>query len=454
MKSEQEEQQSPKPINWKKNVALFLSGQGVTLFGSMVVSYAVMWHITLVTKSGVAMMFIVLSSAIPMFFISPFGGVWADRFNKKHLINIADGCIAFVTLIMASLFSFGLQYIALLLICLAMRGLGQGVQTPAVSSLIPEIVPEEQLVRVNGFNSTLQSVVMFGSPIAGGALIAFAPIQTALFVDVVTAIIGISILYFLVKTPPPRRESEVKTAFGDMKEGLIYVKGHAFVKSFLLLGLFFNLLVAPAAMLTPLQVVRNYGEEPWRLVAIELAFIIGMTLGGLIIGVWGGFKNKSVTMFIATVFSGFSVAGLGLFDNFYLYLSCMLAAGLLASAFSAPLMAILQSKVEPDFMGRVFSVMTMLSSIAMPAGMFVWGPLSDIVSIDLLLIISGVGIFALSGMFIFNKPLWEAGITEESQIPDDLDEEEQVPGDPNQEEQVLSSPNQDNKVPDNPNDVE
>jgi len=406
-----------KKVNWKKNVALFLSGQGVSLFGSMIVSYAVMWHITLTTKSGVAMMFIALSSAIPMFFISPFGGVWADRFNKKYLINIADGCIALVTLIMASLFSFGLQYMALLLVCLAMRGLGQGVQTPAVNSLIPEIVPEEHLVRINGFNSTLQSLVMFGSPIAGGVLIAYTPIQTALFVDVVTAIIGISILFFLVKTPPPSRETEVKTAFGDMLEGLKYVKTHAFVKSLLILSLIFNLLVAPAAMLTPLQVVRNFGEEPWRLVAIELAFFIGMSMGGLIIGIWGGFKNKTITMFSATAMSGASVVGLGIFANFYLYLGCMLMAGLLVSVFNAPLMAILQSKVEPDFMGRVFAVMAMIGSIAMPAGMFVWGPLSDIVNINLLLVISGIGIFIMGGMFIFNKPLRMAGKAEPKSEP-------------------------------------
>jgi DHA3 family macrolide efflux protein-like MFS transporter len=70
-------------INWKKNTVLFLSGQAVTLFVSSVVQYAILWHITLGTQSGTMMTVFSIALFIPMFFISPFGGVWADRFNKQ-----------------------------------------------------------------------------------------------------------------------------------------------------------------------------------------------------------------------------------------------------------------------------------------------------------------------------------------------------------------------------------
>ena len=67
-------------VNWKRNFALFISGQGLTLFGSMLVHYAVMWHITLRTQSGLMMTFIAVAGSLPMFFISPFAGVWAGCF--------------------------------------------------------------------------------------------------------------------------------------------------------------------------------------------------------------------------------------------------------------------------------------------------------------------------------------------------------------------------------------
>ena len=115
---------SVKPVNWKKNVALFMIGQGLTLFGSMLVHYAIMWHITLQTKSGVMMTLITMAGALSMFFISPFAGVWADRYNKKYVINIADSVIAAITLVMAVLFSLEFEFIGLLLVCLGARALG------------------------------------------------------------------------------------------------------------------------------------------------------------------------------------------------------------------------------------------------------------------------------------------------------------------------------------------
>ena len=259
--------------NWKWNIIIFLSSQAITLFGSMLVQYAVQWHITLTSQSGVAMMLFSISAAIPMFLISPFAGVWADRYNKKRLINIADAAIAVVTLVMAALFSLGFEYIALLLVCVAARGFGQGVQTPAVSSLLPEIVSEEHLMRINGINSSIQSAAMILSPIAGAALLALLPLGHILFIDVITAAIGISLLAFFVKTPKKEKPTEQKSAWSDMVEGLRYIRNHAFIKKLIIVSSLTSLFVAPAAILTPLQTVRDFGEEKWRLVAIELVFL-------------------------------------------------------------------------------------------------------------------------------------------------------------------------------------
>lgn len=150
--------------NWKKNIIMFMLGQSLSLFGSTLVYYAVFWSLTLETQSGTMMMLLTIVGTLPMFFISPFGGVWADRYNKKHLINISDACIALVTLIMSITFFIGYNNVTLLLVCLLARSLGQGVQMPAVNALIPEIVPAEKLTKINGINGSLQSIMMIASP--------------------------------------------------------------------------------------------------------------------------------------------------------------------------------------------------------------------------------------------------------------------------------------------------
>ena len=394
--------------NWKLNVAVFLSGQCITLFGSMLVHYAILWHITLTAQSGVAMMLLSVSMAVPMFLVSPFAGVWADRYSKRLLICVADAGIAAITLMMAVLFSLGFEYMALLMVCIAARGLGQGIQAPTVNSFLPEIVPAGSLLRINGINASMQSAIMFGSPIAGGVLIALLPVQTALYIDVITAVIGISLLLLFVKSPQKIKNEEHET-FREMIEGLKYIKSHAFIKKLLLISVLFNLLITPAALLTPLQVVRNFGADEWRLVVIELAFFGGMTVGGLLIGVWGGFKNKSNTMAFAIIMSGLFISGLGILKIFALYVMCFFLAGVSTPVFNAPAMTLIQIKIDPDVLGRVFSVLMMLSSITMPIGMLAWGPLADIVPIDWLLIISGAGILSISAFFILDRTLREAG---------------------------------------------
>ena len=417
-------------LNWKRNIALFLFGQGLTLFGSMLVHYAIMWHITLQTQSGVMMTLITVAGALPMFFISPFGGVWADRYNKKHVINIADSAIAAITLVMAVLFSFDYEFNWLLLVCLATRALGQGVQMPAVSALIPELVPEEHLTRVNGISGGLQSLIMFGSPMAGAALLAFAPIQTLMYIDVVTAAIGISILFFLVKVPVLAREKEIKPGakqyFVEIKEGLRYIAGDSFLKRFLVLGAVFSIMLAPASIMTPLQVARNYGDDIWtlfgnfalgaeqRLAAIEVAFFAGMSLGGLLIGAWGGFRNKCRSMMAGIILQGVFVVCLGTVGNFWIYSSCMLLTGIVIPMSNAPMMATLQSYTDPAYMGRVFSVLMMMSSLMMPLGMVFWGPLGDIIDIGWILVGTGIFIFLLGAVFIFDKTILKAGEPKET----------------------------------------
>jgi DHA3 family macrolide efflux protein-like MFS transporter len=399
-------------VNWKKNTALFIAGQALSLFGSMVVQYAILWHITLKTQSGTMMTLFTIVGFVPMFFISPFGGVWADRFNRKFLINIADGAIAFASLIVGVLLIMGYSHYGILLICAFVRSLGQGVQTPAVSAVIPQIVPKEQLTRINGIQSSIISLCNLAAPMVSGVLMTLAPLQIIFFVDVVTAAIGIGILFFLVKVPQlEKTEEEPKKPeyFRELREGMQYISKHGFILRMIVLSAVFTIFVSPAALLTPLQVTRNFGNDVWRLTAIEITFSIGMMAGGILIGAWGGFRNRVFTVAFACFLFGFGAIGLGLAQNFWLYIGIFAAAGITVPLQNTPLIALLQSRVEPAYMGRVFSVFGMVGSVMMPAGMLIFGPIADTISINTILIVTGIVMVLLSIPIVSSKVLREAG---------------------------------------------
>jgi DHA3 family macrolide efflux protein-like MFS transporter len=256
---------------------------------------------------------------------------------------------------------------------------------------------------------------MLAAPMASGALMTFAPLETLFLVDVFTAAIGISILLFLVKAPPAPAGNETSAGhtgidyFHDLKEGLRYIRRHGFVFRLIILSAFFFIAVSPTAFLTTLQVTRNFGADVWRLTAIEIVFLAGMIAGGLLIGAWGGFKNRVYTMALSCALCGIEAVGLGLAPLFSLYLVIMGIMGLTMPLYNTPVMTLLQTKVEGAYMGRVLSVFNMVSSIMMPAGMVFFGPLADLVSIDSILIVTGAIIVILSIPLIASKTLREAG---------------------------------------------
>jgi DHA3 family macrolide efflux protein-like MFS transporter len=399
--------------NWKRNAGFFIGGQLLSIFGSMLVQYAITWHVTLETQSGVWMTLFTCAGLLPMVLISPFAGVWADRYNRKHLVNLADASIAAATLILALVFLTSGENIWLMLIVVIIRGFGQGIQSPAVNALIPQIVPSEHLTRFNGIQSAVQSLTMFAAPMLAGALLTFLPIQYIFFIDVITAAIGISVVFFFVHvTPLERTEKEqgVSAYFGEFKEGLRCIGESAWLKILLGYTAFFCVCMTPAAMLTPLQVTRTFGEGVWRLTAIEILFSLGMVLGGVVISAWGGFKNKVHTMIMACFAFGMTTFLFGVVPNFWVYLLIMLLCGMTVPFFNTPSMTIMQTKIPPQIMGRVFSILMMINGLAMPLGMALFGPLSDIVRIEYLLIVTGALLFASGFVLCASEPLKAAGL--------------------------------------------
>lgn len=396
---------------WNKNIVLFLFSQTISLFGSMLVQYAITWHITIKTQSGIMMMLSIICGFVPAFFLSPFAGVWADRYNRKMLIVLSDSLIALSTLILAVVFLLGYDSIVLLFVTMAIRSLGTAVHTPTVGAFLPQLVSEDKLTKVNAVNGSIQSMIMLISPMLSGALLTVADIEAIFFIDVVTAAIAVFILLAFLNVPVHAKAAEKQKTgyFADMRTGLDYIKNHSYIKNFFVFSAFFFFFITPAAFLTALQVTRSFGNEVWRLTAIEVCFSLGMMSGGIVIASWGGFKNKIHTMAFSSIVMSVCTVVLGIVPIFWIYSVFMFIVGVALPMFNTPSAVLLQEKVEEAFLGRVFGAFGMISSSVMPAAMLLFGPLADIIKIEWLLIVTGIFLFVQSFFLLWNKVLVEAG---------------------------------------------
>ena len=165
--------------------------QTLSLFGSSVVQYAIFWYLVLRSNSGMVMTGAMVAAALPQAIVSVFGGVWADRWKRKLLVMFPDAVIAAVTICLSASMAVGWGDTGLILVVLVIRSAGGGIQTPAVQSFIPQIVPEAWLLRVNAINGTLQTAISIASPAIAAALVNLMPLWMIMLVDVSTAIVGI-----------------------------------------------------------------------------------------------------------------------------------------------------------------------------------------------------------------------------------------------------------------------
>lgn len=397
--------------NWKKNISLFLGSQTLSLFGSSLVQYAITWYITLTTQSGTMMTLSILCGFLPTFILAPIAGVWADRYNRKILIILSDSLVALSTLLLAILFLLGYDSIWLLFVVSAVRAIGTGIQTPAVGAILPQIVPEEKLTKVNGMNGSIQSIATLISPAISGALLSVTSIEMIFFVDVITAVIANTTLLIFLHVPTHMKALEKETTgyFNDLRQGFTYIRNHNFLKQFFMFYALFFILIAPAAFLTPLLITRSMGGEVWRLTMNEMVFAIGTMIGGVLISYWGGFKNKAYTMALAILIIAGSTIALGATSIFWLYLIFMGLIGGFMPFFNTPSTVLLQEKVEADFLGRIFGVLAMISSAMMPLGMLIFGPIAEMIKIEWILIGTGLLLFIQGIFLVNNKALLEAG---------------------------------------------
>jgi DHA3 family macrolide efflux protein-like MFS transporter len=274
---------------------------------------------------------------------------------------------------------------------MAVRSIGAGVQMPAISALVPQIVPSDKLLTVNGINSSVTSSLQLLAPVAAAAVYASMSLAAILFIDVATAVVGLSLLATVAVPTLARAASEDKPSyFADLKDGLNYIFSNQLVRWVMaIFALVFLLIVAPSN-LSPLMLVRTFGSDVWMLTVLELSFGIGMLIGGALVAIFAKKIDRIGLIIGSSIAFGILATGMGFTTNLIVFFALFFVVGVAVPAFSTSAMTLLQETVEPERQGRVFGFLGIVMAVAMPLGMAILGPLADVVSVEILLIVTGV----------------------------------------------------------------
>lgn len=386
-----------------RSYLFFWSGQLVSLLGSSVAQFVIIWWITLETGSALYLSIASFLGLVPMIILTPFAGVLVDRWNRKALIGIADFLQALVTVVLIFLFWLSSVSIWQVLVLLTVRGVFQAFHSPAVSAIVPLMVPKAKLSRINGLNYLFTGAVTLIGPVVAALLLTFWKIHQILWIDAITFIVAV-IPLLLITIPSVRKKQDKSSFKKDLGEGLAFIKNGRGFLPLLILATVLNFLLTPLSTLLPYYVkFDHFGEAPD--LAVVMAFFQGGILaGGLLMSVMKGFKKKMVAIMssIYIIFLGYALVALtptGLF--------LFMAIGGLIMAFCVPvanvsIQTIIQTVVPMKMQGRVNSVTMALASAATPAGMILSGVIVEFTrTANLFLGCAGLGIMVLTLSWFF-----------------------------------------------------
>jgi len=374
------------------------------------VQFALIWYLTVETGSATVLATASLVGLLPRVVLGPLVGTLVDRWDRRRTMLIADGAIALATISLAVLFSLDIVTLWHIYLAMFIRSIGDGFHGTAMTASTSLMVPVEHLTRIQGFNQMLNGGLSVISAPLGALLLEILPLQGILAIDVITAAIAIVPLIF-IKVPQPERieRREVQgesqsSVWQDFLEGLRYVMSWPGLMIIALMAVFINFLLTPAFSLIPLLVKDYFGGGALELGWVESAAGIGVILGGVLLGVWGGFKRKMATSYLGLFGLGIGVLVLGKApaSNVLWAVGAALIVGIMLPITNGPIHAVMQSVVAPDMQARVFSLLGSLAAGMSPIGLIIAGPLSDRVSIQTWFLLAGILclIMAVVGMFI------------------------------------------------------
>ncbi|MAT97896.1 MAG: MFS transporter [Anaerolineaceae bacterium] len=360
------------------------SGQALSLIGSAVVQFALVWWLTQETGSATILATASLVGFLPQVLLGPFAGVLVDRWSRRWTMFLADTGIALATLLLAYLFWTEAIQIWHIFALMFVRALGGAFHFPAMQASTSLMVPHEHLTRIQGFNQMLEGGLGIIAAPLGALLLAFLPMQGILAVDVTTALFAVVPLLFIVVPQPEKSAEELATGkktpyWTQMREGLAYVWAWPGILLLMLLAMLVNFVLTPVVSLLPLLVSDYFGGGAWEFGAMQSTFGIGIIVGGIALGAWGGFKRRIYTSLVGLVGLGVGIALIGLApaNLFWLAIVGGFVGGSMIAMVNGPVRAILQTAVSPEKQGRVMSLISSLATAMTPLGLMLAGPLAD-----------------------------------------------------------------------------
>ena len=389
--------------HWKQKFAVLWVGQALSILTSMLSQYALIWYLTDLTGSSTVLSLATMAALLPQGILSLFTGAFADRFDRRTIMIAADGAIGAISLVLALMAWRAPLTPGPILLVAALRSVGGAFHAPCLQAVTPLIAPPEALTRCAGWSQGIQTVSMLLSPALAAALYAAIPLHWIILLDTLGAVFAICGL-LLARLPALKvgDAGQKLRLWQDTREGFAVLRSHRWLWQLCLICALFAVAFMPVSALFPLMSMQYFGREAAAAALVETAFSVGMLAGSVLLGLWGGGKDKILTMTAAVLAMGGALAVTGVLppSGFWWFAGLSLLMGVTCPFFNSVFMALIQEKVEAQYLGRVLGLSGAMMTLASPIGLGATALLAEHTGLTLWFLLAGVVTLLCGGLML------------------------------------------------------
>lgn len=392
--------------NWKRVFAIIWTGQFLSILTSSIVNFAIVLWLSLETGSAEVLAFATMAALLPQSVLGLFTGIFIDRWKRKRVMIMADSFIAFCTLILAVLFYFDLAKISHIYVLLALRSVGSAFHMPAMQASVPLLAPKSELMRIAGINQVIQSVCNIAGPALAGLFITMMKMTNILLLDVAGAAFAcLSLCFVFIPDPSHEERNSELHLWREAKEAIMEVRNQYGLSWLFLLSILATFVIMPVSVLFPLMTLNHFAGNAFQVSLVEVSWGGGALLAGALLGLKKYRWNEILLingMYIALGLT-FLFSGLLPVSGFIWFAVLTALGGVCGSLYFATFTTVIQSRIDPGVMGRVFSFYMSFSMLPSMIGLLSTGFLADSIGLGNTFIISG-SFLCLIGIISFFIP--------------------------------------------------
>jgi MFS family permease len=386
-------------VTWKDSVAplrernfrWYFASRFVNTLGNMMAGVALAFAVLDITDSATALGWVLAAHTIPMVLFLLWGGVIADRLPRALVLQVSNVASGVTQATIALLVITGTAEIWMIVVLSVVHGLVSAMSFPAMASLLPQLVPRDQLQRANALMSLVRGGLTVLGPTVSALLVVTVGPGWGLFVDALTWFASAALLLG-VRIPPPV-PSESSGMLADLREGWVFFRSVTWLWVVVLAFGFLNAIQVGAMFtLGPAVAKDTIGEQGWGLVlSAESVGLLLMTLVMLRVPL----QRPLLLGMLGISLLGLPMILLGAHPELVLLMVAMFVAGAGTEVFSMGWNLAMQENIEDSMLSRAYSYDALGSFVAIPIGQLTYGPLGASFGYEKVLVVSGIAYFGI-----------------------------------------------------------